>query len=278
MSINMRIETISPEQAKKYLERNHANRNINEGRVTSYARDMKNGGWQLNGEAIKFNKSGELIDGQHRLTAIIRSGVPVTMCVIVGLDASISEVDRGKPRTTKDTLTIDGFDKSIIQNNMVGAVRLLAYIMFGFPMSNLGIITDREIKETYIFYEREIKQIQSVNFCAGAGITRKSPVIACMLMALKCGVDISVIDDFGNVLNTGRYTNNKQLSAMVLRDDFLQNKFRKNNKIRGYEQINGIEKAIYDFEKGITRKQTYSTCDTPIYSCSQLLKKEKEEE
>lgn len=275
--ISMKIEDISPETAKKYLEQNFVNRSISEARVTSYARDMKNNNWQLNGESIKFNTKGQLIDGQHRLCAVVRSGEIIPICVVRGLDVTINEVDRGKSRTTRDTLTIEGYDKSLVQNFMVGAIRLLTSIMLDIPFSTMGGITDSEIREAYTFYEKEIKQVISLNHYGGAGLSKKSAVTATLLMALKCGVSEETIQDFVTVLNTGRYSNNKQLSAMVLRDDFLQNKFRKNNKTRIYEQIYCIEKALYDFENGISRKQTYSTCNTPIYSCSPMLKAEKEE-
>ena len=275
--ISMKIEDISPETAKKYLELNFVNRSISENRVASYARDMRSDNWQLNGESLKFNTEGQLIDGQHRLYAIIRSGKTIPMCVVRGLAVTINEVDRGKSRTTRDTLTIEGYDKSIVQNFMVSAIRLLTSIMLDIPFSSMGGITDSEIRKAYSFYEKEIKQVISLNHYGGAGLTKKSAVTATLLMALKCGVSEETIQDFATVLNTGRYINNKQLPAMVLRDDFLQNKFRRYNKIRIYEQLYCIEKALYDFENGIMRKQTYSTCNTPIYSCSPMLKAEKEE-
>ena len=82
----MRIfeEYITPKTAEKYLEQNTNNyRRMNRNKVSIYARDMKNGSWQTNGEAIKFNKRGELVDGQHRLKAIMEADVPVKMLVSV---------------------------------------------------------------------------------------------------------------------------------------------------------------------------------------------------
>ena len=72
------IMKVSPEMATKWLEKNIVNRRIRDYKVNAYARDMKNGDWRLNGEAIVFNKSGQLVDGQHRLNAIAKSGVTVS--------------------------------------------------------------------------------------------------------------------------------------------------------------------------------------------------------
>lgn len=64
---------ITPEMAKKYLQNMKTNRNISFARVNAYARDMERGAWQENGESIVFNKSGQLVNGQHRLAAIVKA-------------------------------------------------------------------------------------------------------------------------------------------------------------------------------------------------------------
>jgi hypothetical protein len=78
------VETITPEMAAKYLERNNSNRKINKGRVTVYAKDMIDNNW-TDGSPIGFFADGDLADGQHRLLAIVESGVPVVMTVIYNL-------------------------------------------------------------------------------------------------------------------------------------------------------------------------------------------------
>lgn len=89
------VETITPKMAEEYLKHNKINRTLKDKRVTSYANDMKDGAWQLNGEAIRFNKSGDLIDGQHRLNAIIRANKPIQTVVMRGINDTVSVYDRG---------------------------------------------------------------------------------------------------------------------------------------------------------------------------------------
>lgn len=66
------VETITPELAADLLSRNMKNRPVSQQRVRKYMAAMVAGKWLLNGEAIKISIDGRLIDGQHRLKAIIQ--------------------------------------------------------------------------------------------------------------------------------------------------------------------------------------------------------------
>jgi len=88
--------TVTPDKAKQWLELNTRNRPLNEKLVAIYASDMKAGRWQYNGDAIRFDYNGNLIDGQHRLKACVESGVPFTTDVIGGLEPkAIQTIDIG---------------------------------------------------------------------------------------------------------------------------------------------------------------------------------------
>jgi hypothetical protein len=105
------VETIGPKQAKKYLDMMPHNRR-QRGRVKDrYIKAMAKGQWKLTGEAIKFNTRGELIDGQHRLEAIIATGktVEILVCRNVPPEAFM-ELDTGANRTPADLLTVAGYN------------------------------------------------------------------------------------------------------------------------------------------------------------------------
>lgn len=74
--------------------------------VAMYAVDMENGRWvEGTGDAIRFNKQGQMIDGQHRCLAVIESGCCITVTVIEGLDNEVFMVlDRGKKRTAANVI------------------------------------------------------------------------------------------------------------------------------------------------------------------------------
>lgn len=106
---------ITPDVAKDFLSLNKGNRHVRQRVVDVYARDMENGNWQLTGEAIKFASDGSLLDGQHRLLAVIQSGCTVTMFVIRHIQKSAQSVmDAGSARQASDNLAMNGVRHSAL--------------------------------------------------------------------------------------------------------------------------------------------------------------------
>ena len=100
MDATCQLETITPELARKWLDGNTGNfRTLDKKRVTNYFNEMKSGNWDVNGETIKFNEQQLLLDGQHRLTACVESGVTFKSFVVRNLIADAKHIDRGQPRT-----------------------------------------------------------------------------------------------------------------------------------------------------------------------------------
>lgn len=100
---------ITPELAGDWLQRNEINRPLREVTVKKYAAIILNDRWQLNGDTIKFSPKGDLLDGQHRLTAIIVSGVTVPCFVAFNIDQdSFTTLDRPKKRSIADVLALMG--------------------------------------------------------------------------------------------------------------------------------------------------------------------------
>lgn len=103
------LETITPERAREYLKRNVRNRRIADYQVEALARDMASGQWFISQGAIAFDWDGNLVDGQHRLLACVRAGVPFTTWVVRGVDPrSMIAIDTGRKRTFADNLKIQG--------------------------------------------------------------------------------------------------------------------------------------------------------------------------
>lgn len=101
------VITITPALAKELLRRNTHNRKLRERAVGDYARDIAAGHWSLNGEAIKIATNGDVLDGQHRLHALIQAETAVDMFVVIGLDPAAQEtMDSGRKRTTADVLSL----------------------------------------------------------------------------------------------------------------------------------------------------------------------------
>ncbi|WP_051844056.1 hypothetical protein [Streptomyces sp. NRRL S-813] len=108
------VVEVTPKLAEKWLKQNTHNRKVRENAVFGYARDMEAGKWAENGEAIKFAKDGTLLDGQHRLHAIVLSGVTLRMLVVTGLEIVTQEtMDDGRKRTVADALTLRGVPNAV---------------------------------------------------------------------------------------------------------------------------------------------------------------------
>lgn len=101
---------VGPEQAQKWLERNTANRTVRPSRIKEYAAAMTEGRWLYTADPIRFDTAGKLIDGQHRLMAVVRSGATIDMHVVRGLSPEAQDaVDTGVIRTATDALKVRGF-------------------------------------------------------------------------------------------------------------------------------------------------------------------------
>lgn len=121
--VKITLTTITPELATEYLSKNVKNRKLKDSTVSFYTNEMKKGQWKLTGDAIQFSSTGELLDGQHRLSAIIKYGQPVEMFVAEGLQPEAFEVmDTGKVRTAADVLSMHGQESA---NNIAAIIRFI---------------------------------------------------------------------------------------------------------------------------------------------------------
>ena len=111
------VETITPAKAQKILDAQlvpENQRRLSPMTVDSYARAMKAGQWLLTHQGIAIDDNGELMDGQHRLRAIVASGVSVQLQVTRGVPHNgrsdgvytIDAIDRGAPRAVGQQLAL----------------------------------------------------------------------------------------------------------------------------------------------------------------------------
>lgn len=100
---------LTPAVAKRLLERNVHNRKISEKVILKYVAEIKAGEWRLTPGGIGFDDQGALVDGQHRLHAIVRSNQTVPILVTLGLPCTSQEkVDRQRRRSLFDALYVSG--------------------------------------------------------------------------------------------------------------------------------------------------------------------------
>jgi hypothetical protein len=101
------VVTVTPEIATAWLERNGPNRKIYQFRVEQYADAMVHGRWLLNGESIIFDRTGQLMNGQHRLWACIFAGVSFQTIVQRGIAPETrGKIDNVRARRTSAMLAV----------------------------------------------------------------------------------------------------------------------------------------------------------------------------
>lgn len=121
MKLTHEIIDITPELAKKWLDESEfENRNIKKSNLDKLIRDIQSGKWVFDGSPIRFDRDNNVIDGQHRLTAVIRTGKTIKSLVIRGIvDRAKLTIDTGSNRSTSDILYFTG-EKNTIPLSVAG--------------------------------------------------------------------------------------------------------------------------------------------------------------
>lgn len=118
MEINLDLKKVlvSPYLAKQLLQKNNSNRRVSKETVNLYANDMLEKRWKENtAEFIKISEDGEILDGQHRLLAIVESGCSIYFEIAYNVSKSVFDVlDTGKIRSSADIFSIEKIENYTI--------------------------------------------------------------------------------------------------------------------------------------------------------------------
>jgi hypothetical protein len=112
--INVVRALVTPAMAAAWLaENNNENRHIAKLHVAAIAADIRDGRWIENATAIQFDRDGNLIDGQHRLHAVVLADTSIWTLVAYGVDrAAKFVIDQNIPKRPKDAMLFRG-EKSV---------------------------------------------------------------------------------------------------------------------------------------------------------------------
>lgn len=166
------IESIGPKTAQAYLAKAAKNRRIRKTVVDRYAHAMSQDAWDLTHQGIAFDENGQLVDGQHRLSAVIQSGKTVKMQVSRYVcTAPVAIMDSGASRTQADRAQISG----IIPEHARVIVPMLNYMV----CAETGVNQEKTLQshELENLYEQEKQTIAFVLSAFGAAPTRQWPAV-----------------------------------------------------------------------------------------------------
>lgn len=98
---------VTPDAAAEWLERNTHNRNPRPRKVAEYAAAMRDGRWLFTGDPIQFDTDRRLLNGQHRLQAVVESGIAQEFLVVTDLPGEAQlYMDQGAKRTAGDQMRL----------------------------------------------------------------------------------------------------------------------------------------------------------------------------
>ena len=198
-------EFVTAERAKEYLASNHPrNRTVLRGKVERMKQDLLEGRHVPTHQGIAFDMAGNLVDGQHRLTAIAESGVGVRLLVTRGLGHEAFDViDTGRVRKDFERLYMSGRDINKDDSAM---------IKFAIGSGSLG---------THVKYHDiggAFDKLQDgIAFVTQHAPTRKVPTpIRAAILRAYYNVDRSRLIEFCNVLVSSEVSSNGDGAAVAL--------------------------------------------------------------
>lgn len=198
--LDARVEYVTPLIARRYLmKRPEVQRKLRPHRVAQYARDMRQGRWGLTHQGIAFSSTGHLVDGQHRLAAIIESGVSVDMLVTRGVAGeAFVGMDRGMLRSAYDNAPEAWMASRVLvslsRNAMRGYEGMKAYKASQRP-------TDHEVF-AWMEQHREALEFASSLFRRHTAGIGQAPVQAVFCRAFYT-VDRTMLERCAETLNKG---------------------------------------------------------------------------
>lgn len=175
--IKTKMVLVTPQKAGRWLQSNSKNRDIREAHVERLASDMLSGRWMITHQGCAFNCDGTLLDGQHRLMAIVKSGTSQWMSVTNGLPASsVSAIDDHQRRSVGDALKIV---HGVSTPNIKRATAAAAWMGPGIGVHSTPNRVSRQ-EQVALYLEHE----KALNWAVAAYPTNKSGLGRAVVLAV----------------------------------------------------------------------------------------------
>jgi hypothetical protein len=236
-------EKITPAKAEKMLNSNKCNRRLRDGVVEKYTEDMKNGRWTQCPVPISFMDDGTVADGQHRLWAIVESGVPQVFNVTRGLTKEdMLNIDTGLPRNLVDNSRIAGMDPSL-SYALIGTARAVEHGVRG------SISLSNSTKVMFVVKHREASEF-ALKYGPRSKFLRNAVMLAAIARAWYKEADKTKLQRFGYVVQTGFSDGIHETAAIAIRNYLLVKGSSASNAALWTDTFYKIQNAIFYFMRG----------------------------
>ncbi len=263
------VVSMTPEWAEKILtQNNNMNRKIRKSKLMIYTRSIEAGDWKVTNQGIALDPEGNLLDGQHRLAAVVKSKTTVKILLGRNCDPStFSVIDIGATRTTGDMLTLSGCTG---KHNMLAAAmkQYISYIEFpkarwasaNTPNHNKVVkywYDKKDIIELHVpFITKCHKQFRTFTL---------SSALAFSLLADDAGWRLDEIMEFFTLLTTGANLP-ADSSILSFRNQLSNPAYRRrgNGGTSAQLLLNAMIKSFNDWKKGKANKKFVSPIAPPM--------------
>ena len=140
---------ITPEQAQYILDyHNGDNRKLVKSQVNNIVKSINKDGWLFDGQPLTFNIEGNITEFQHRLHAIVETGVTAKISVTLGVETGcFTKCAPAKPRKAEDE--IQRKDKTATQSE-ASTLRQVLIRRKGAKLTIQNAIDKWELWKTYV--------------------------------------------------------------------------------------------------------------------------------
>jgi hypothetical protein len=238
MSVTIKRVLVTPEMAAKWLDGHQNYRSMRRTYMLRLAADMRAGNFHDVADPIRFDSAGSLVDGQHRLSAIVESGVSISMLVAHGVD-NVEVIDAGTPRNVGDTVRREMDIPNA--NSVVASLRRLhkaGYISIGEPGQPGNVAPTNSQIINYIGQHPELRRacLDAAPLRTRNGMVVVSDAICVLHLAQVFNLDYDLALTFLQSVSDGCDLK-KGDPALALRDRLLSIKTSRNNDAAGFARL-----------------------------------------
>lgn len=183
----MALVDITPEMAKRWLEKNTGNRAVNQRHVDVIAKDISDGDWDVTNQSIGIASDGSVVDGQHRLLAIVKANKTTRSYVLFNAPKSM-HLDSGLKRTESNRLQMGDDGLTWVNARILAPINLIKSV---YPKIDLeqSIKKDAWLRK----YEDIVKTCATLAKRSKIQRFNNAGIMACFIVAMMNGVPESYI-------------------------------------------------------------------------------------
>lgn len=270
------VVLITPDMAKNYLANSAGNARFakegklfNAAKVTKLASYMRSGKWELNSQGISFNEDGNLVDGHHRLAAIVESGCSIEMYVTHNVPNGNELFDVGWNRSEWQVMkSISPVNPQLASKRGTAISNLHFYFVRERSKAKANLVTMHEKAEFLLREEGTL--LQALRICDvkhdGKRMLLNGYGVYSCFCALKCGVKYEEVLEFAKIVTSGMCDGKEKLAAVTCRNYLLDAQTKRSTHIDLSVELCGyIQTSLADYLAKKPRQVKYKYT-SPIYT------------